>query len=289
MPGGYLGHSSFAREPAVGFWETVTQMPVSANPGHDIFGGLGVRRGWLTAAQIDEGLDLLRREGVAAPSPRLLGEILVSRGRLTRERLEELLKPGPEPDAPPEEPHLFGDILLERHPDAKADLQEALRRQEELKKAGKPPTPIGEILQELQALGRHEVQAILAEQRRRRRTALRLAVEARECDGILILRLKGGLDFASSVEIERHLQPRLTRPPLRCVVDCAALEFMNSHGVSLFVRSIDAIRAGGGDLKFCGLRDEPLEVMNRLGLDRFFQIHPDAKTAEKAFGVKSAK
>ncbi len=57
----------------------------------------------------------------------------------------------------------------------------------------------------------------------------------------------------------------------RVAVDCSKLVYLNSHGVSSFVRYIDEARARGGDLKFFGLSPDATFTLDRLGVSKFLQ------------------
>ncbi len=132
----------------------------------------------------------------------------------------------------------------------------------------------------------------ITEIRRRRRESkpdapkpgLRLDVRSRmEPGGILVLELAGGLDFKSADGVEKILAEGIDSPPLRCVVDCAKLDYMNSHGVSLLLHYLDLAREKGGEIFLAGLRPGPSAVIDRLGIGHVIRVFPTVADAEEAF------
>ena len=115
------------------------------------------------------------------------------------------------------------------------------------------------------------------------RRAPRLEVKALKDDrGILTVALHGILDYDTTEILEAELLKWLGSPPVHCVVDCAGLVYLKSQGVTVLIRYADEFQAKKVVMALCDLGEGPMEVIKRLGLDQFFLIYPDAKSAADA-------
>jgi anti-anti-sigma factor len=82
------------------------------------------------------------------------------------------------------------------------------------------------------------------------------AVGEREDGGTSILRPSGELDIATAPRLERALMDG-RKPGDRVVLDLADLEFIDSTGLRVIIRGVEAARRGGWDLR---LREGPPAV-----------------------------
>jgi len=80
--------------------------------------------------------------------------------------------------------------------------------------------------------------------------------EARGAEGVVTLRPAGELDIASAPRLERALLDDRA-PGDRVVLDLAELEFIDSTGLRVIVRAVEASRTGGWELT---LRQGPTAV-----------------------------
>ena len=73
----------------------------------------------------------------------------------------------------------------------------------------------------------------------------------REPDGVVTLRPTGELDIATADKLERALHSD-RRPGDQVVLDLAGLEFLDSTGLRVIVRAVEAATREGWDLRLRG-------------------------------------
>ena len=96
---------------------------------------------------------------------------------------------------------------------------------------------------------------------------------------VAVLHLKGELDADTAGQLHATLADLLERPVPRIVVDVSELKFCDSVGLSAFVTSKQVIAARGGWLSFAGANPFLLNLMETVGLTRYFAIFPEVDDA----------
>src|ERR1700753_1824801 len=96
---------------------------------------------------------------------------------------------------------------------------------------------------------------------------------------IAVLRLSGELDADTAVKLHAALADLMERPVPRIVVDLTDLKFCDSVGLSAFITSKQVIIARGGWLSFAGANPFLTQLMETIGLSRFFSIFPEVEDA----------
>ncbi|GAB2581944.1 hypothetical protein Aab01nite_59160 [Paractinoplanes abujensis] len=96
---------------------------------------------------------------------------------------------------------------------------------------------------------------------------------------IAVLHLRGELDADTSVQLHKMLADLLERPVPRIVVDLNDLKFCDSVGLSAFITSKQVINARGGWLSFAGANPFLTQLMETVGLSRYFAIFPEVDDA----------
>lgn len=96
---------------------------------------------------------------------------------------------------------------------------------------------------------------------------------------IAVLRLGGELDADTAAQLHAILAGLLERPVPRIVVDVSDLKFCDSVGLSAFITSKQVISARGGWLSFAGANPFLLNLMETVGLSRYFAIFPEVEDA----------
>jgi SulP family sulfate permease len=103
--------------------------------------------------------------------------------------------------------------------------------------------------------------------------------------GIVVLRLDGGLFFATSQALEdrvRALAEDGSRPPRAVVLDFEGVNFIDSQGAEQLQAILELVEAGGGTLRLARVKPGVLAVLradgfvDRLGTDR---IHGNVQRA----------
>jgi anti-anti-sigma factor len=96
---------------------------------------------------------------------------------------------------------------------------------------------------------------------------------------VTVLRLSGELDADTTSRLHATLANLLERPVPRIVVDVSDLRFCDSVGLSTFITSKQVIAARGGWLSFAGANPFLLNLMETVGLSRYFAIFPEVEDA----------
>ena len=96
---------------------------------------------------------------------------------------------------------------------------------------------------------------------------------------VAVLHLKGELDADTAGKLHTALADLLERPVPRIVVDLTELKFCDSIGLSAFITSKQVITARGGWLSFAGANQFLIQLMETVGLSRYFAIFPEVDDA----------
>jgi anti-sigma B factor antagonist len=96
---------------------------------------------------------------------------------------------------------------------------------------------------------------------------------------VAVLHLRGELDSDTASQLQDTLAYLLERPVPRIVVDVTDLKFCDSVGLSSFVTSKQVIDARGGWLSFAGANPFLIQLMETVGISRYFAIFPEVDDA----------
>jgi anti-sigma B factor antagonist len=96
---------------------------------------------------------------------------------------------------------------------------------------------------------------------------------------VAVLHLRGELDADTASQLHATLADLLERPVPRIVVDISDLKFCDSVGLSAFITSKQVISARGGWLSFAGANPFLVNLMETVGLSRYFAIFPEVDDA----------
>jgi anti-sigma B factor antagonist len=97
--------------------------------------------------------------------------------------------------------------------------------------------------------------------------------------GVAVLHLTGELDADTASTLHSKLAELLERPVPRIVVDLTDLKFCDSVGLSSFITCKQVIAARGGWLSFAGANQFLTQLMETVGLSRYFAIFPEVEDA----------
>ena len=106
-----------------------------------------------------------------------------------------------------------------------------------------------------------------------------MATTRTDTDDLTLLKIDGTLDAVTAPELRPTLDALVTEGRKQITVDLSALRLIDSSGVGVLVSLFKRIRAGGGEVRLEGLRDQPLAIFKLLRLDRVFPGSPGAPRA----------
>ena len=100
----------------------------------------------------------------------------------------------------------------------------------------------------------------------------------------LVIAPTGRLDSVSTPAFEAALQDRIDTGPSAIVLDLASVPFVSSAALRTFLSAARRLGEGGGQMLFCGLRENVREVFRVSGFDGIFTIHADRAAALATLG-----
>ena len=89
---------------------------------------------------------------------------------------------------------------------------------------------------------------------------------------MVILAIDEHLDTATSPELESHLLGLIEGGESRVLVDCSALEYVNSAGLKVLLVAAKKLEASGGHFALCTLSPGVLMVFETIGFTRIMKI-----------------
>ena len=79
--------------------------------------------------------------------------------------------------------------------------------------------------------------------------------------------LSGGLDLSTIVELQEALEAECSSTPSRLVIDLAAVEFIDSAALHLFITMSNRLAAGGGSLEIVQVPEPLRRIFSITNLD----------------------
>lgn len=90
---------------------------------------------------------------------------------------------------------------------------------------------------------------------------------------VQVLHLQGYLDGHTFIELERRIEGLLKAGRTRVVIDLAALSYIASAGVGVFINSAHQAKGKGGSVQLVNPSASVREIFSILGLGSIFTIH----------------
>lgn len=107
-----------------------------------------------------------------------------------------------------------------------------------------------------------------------------MKIEAeRTARGGVVLRPNGQLDADHAPALKERIRQAADQGALWVVVDLAAVEFVDSSGLSALVSGMKSLRAKGGTLCLSAPRPQALTALRLTMLDRVFAIYTSVDEA----------
>jgi anti-sigma B factor antagonist len=103
-------------------------------------------------------------------------------------------------------------------------------------------------------------------------------LSTRECDGHIVVALRGELDIVDAAGVAAALAAVVAREP-GIVVDLADLEFIDSSGVAALAWVRKYARGAGGDLLLAAPRPEVVRILALTRLVDVFTVHMSVEEA----------
>ncbi len=102
---------------------------------------------------------------------------------------------------------------------------------------------------------------------------------------VLVVRVSEHLDTASAGIFESRLLGVIDRGERKIIVDCSALEYVNSAGLKVFLLAAKRLEPLSGKLVLCALAPSVLMIFEMIGFTRLMKIVPSLEDAQKALAA----
>jgi anti-sigma B factor antagonist len=96
-----------------------------------------------------------------------------------------------------------------------------------------------------------------------------------------VVQLSGILDSVSGGQLRRTVEDAISSGEKIILVDCAALEFMDSSGLGALVMGLKQIRAVGGRLALASINDQVQMLLELTDMAEAFEIVPNREAFEQ--------
>ena len=108
-------------------------------------------------------------------------------------------------------------------------------------------------------------------------------LRTRECDGRVVVVLRGELDVTDAASVAAALTEVAARER-HIIVDLAGLEFIDSSGLAALARVRKCARSAGGDLLLAAPQPSVLRVLSLTRLIEVFSVHTCVEEAVGSAG-----
>jgi anti-sigma B factor antagonist len=115
------------------------------------------------------------------------------------------------------------------------------------------------------------------------RPMISVDLSTRECDGQVVVALRGVLDVADAVSVAAALTAVAARER-DIIIDLAGLEFIDSSGVAALVRGRRQARYAGAELLLAAPQEQVLRVLTLTRLIDVFPVHASVAEAADSAG-----
>ena len=100
---------------------------------------------------------------------------------------------------------------------------------------------------------------------------------------ILIIKLHGKLDAATSPEFNAEVEQHFQQGKRKIIIDCAYLGYISSFGIGTLVTLQARLRKQGGEVKLAAVQGIVAEVLKIVRLDRLLEMYGDIEFARESF------
>jgi anti-anti-sigma factor len=98
-------------------------------------------------------------------------------------------------------------------------------------------------------------------------------------DGALILRPKKRIDSSTAKSFEEQANALVDSAAGNVIIDFSELDYISSAGLRVVLTTAKRVKAAGGQLTLCGVRDNVREVFDVSGFASIFGMHDNVDAA----------
>ncbi len=98
---------------------------------------------------------------------------------------------------------------------------------------------------------------------------------------VKVIQLSGILDAGKGLQLRRAVEAAMQTGSQVVLLDCAAVEFMDSSGLGALVMALKQAKAGGGRLVLCQINDQIKMLLELTDMESVFEIFADRNAFEQ--------
>lgn len=91
---------------------------------------------------------------------------------------------------------------------------------------------------------------------------------------VVVIRLKGRLDAASSPQLEKQINSIIDAGHFKLILNFTQVEYLSSAGMRLMLSISKKLKHLEGKVVACSLSDEVMEVIKMAGFHQVLEIYP---------------
>ncbi|HBU11879.1 MAG TPA: anti-anti sigma factor [Clostridiales bacterium] len=99
-----------------------------------------------------------------------------------------------------------------------------------------------------------------------------LEISKNETEHVLELKVKGDIDVNTVRQLKKELEEHIERSPMRIVIDCSDLNYIDSTGLGTLVSALKKVQVYGGTIKVEALKPYLIKIFEVTGLADLFEI-----------------
>ena len=96
---------------------------------------------------------------------------------------------------------------------------------------------------------------------------------------VSVLNVKGFLDAHTAPELENAFNGLIDEKKFKVVVNFSDLKYISSAGLGVFMAYVETMRENGGDIKFCGLKEDVYNIFDLLGFPLLYEFYKEENSA----------
>jgi anti-sigma B factor antagonist len=104
-------------------------------------------------------------------------------------------------------------------------------------------------------------------------------------NGVLILFIAGHLDCITYDEVRKQLHDYIRSGESRIALDFDGVDYISSASLRSLLKSERELKARGGHMCLCSIREEIKEIIEITGFNLVFSIHPTLEKALQSLSV----
>ncbi len=101
-----------------------------------------------------------------------------------------------------------------------------------------------------------------------------METQVEEKGDVIVMRLKGRLDAASSPQLEKQIGGIIDTGHFKLVLDFSGVEYLSSSGMRLMLSVSKKLKNLEGKLVACNMHEDVMDVIKMTGFQQVLEIYP---------------